>query len=148
MSKFVSCCLISISLLFNSKLTLNNVYHQPACKYCTFLSWHRFLSSTRCPYLKNQYSSTQKWHPKAKNKAVLFLLFGQPRLPVVIFPVERLFPIQDNFSTVSFFHNFESFLILIGWHPVGDYRADIQTGGKHHFHMIPGFEHFAAINTF
>src|SRR5207247_1788737 len=30
---------------------------------------------------------------------------------------------------------------------VGDHRADIQTGLKHHGHLVPGFVHFTTVDT-
>ena len=56
-----------------------------------------------------------------------------------------LFPIQDEPSRMTAVHDIESFPEVVYGEPMGNDRADIQSGLESGDHLVPGFEYFPAV---
>src|SRR6266566_4834839 len=60
----------------------------------------------------------------------------------------ELAPFQNHFARLARKHCVESLLTLRVVKAMGDDRADVQAALQHHGHLVPGFIHLAAINSF
>src|SRR6202162_3620658 len=57
-------------------------------------------------------------------------------------------PIEHDFAGVAGFHELDSFAKLAEREAVGDDRGDVEAGLDERGHLVPGFVHLAAINSF
>src|SRR5450755_4183712 len=58
-----------------------------------------------------------------------------------------LLPVQHNLAATSALHQLKTLAVCGGGKAVGDDLADIEAALEHRQHLVPGFEHFAAVDT-
>src|SRR5882762_6057794 len=57
-------------------------------------------------------------------------------------------PVQDHLSGLPRQHRLESGRVVVDREPMGDHGRDVQARLQHSRHLVPGLEHFAAVDAF